>query len=459
MGLPQRISATLFFSYCALAVTVIPLTLNLPKEYKGVTQPVASERDLLFLGGPPSGLTKNASRTEILMSSHKGINASAGIHPSQDSFVRGAIDSWAQHQHLVIRPEDVWFTIMVQMNFYMTKHGDDKEVRDKFVNFQGKQKIFVTGEELYSVIKQFQFEIQKRVKTDWLLDWIQPKFSTSTEHDGMMANVLMMGLMKSYFEYYASVVCGIPSITLLGTQKDWERLLSKLDRMPEFGAEAEQYSKNLRPILSRFVRTFKAPEDPEIRKFWDEIVATKYRSQGCSGVLLVSGWISGFHHWDSMGNKLSSWIDSPSQVAIGDRKDGGNAVLDGIVYPWRQPKDLPVGQATVPINLDLDGSGNFKPGELLAGMNGKNVTKGKPQGYTTAMRKVNFELPASVSESQHGIIQPVSAWFLYWEVQPNTYPPFENKPREALAMSIYQGQQFGQCSILDGPQRTLTMNP
>jgi hypothetical protein len=459
MGLLQRFYVLLFFCYCALAVTVIPWNLNLPKQYEGSTQPVASERDMLFLGGSPFGLVRNASKTQIIMSSHRGINASAGIHPSQDSFVRGTIDAWAQHQHLVVRPEDVWFTIMVQMNFYMTKHADDKEVREKFVNHQGKEKILVVGTVLYDVIKQFQFEIQKRVKTSWLLDWIQPKFSTSTEHDGMMANVLMMGLMKSYFEFYASVVCGIPSITLLGTQKDWERLLAKLDRMPEFGAEAEQYSKNLRPVLSRFVRTFEAPEDPEIRKFWGDIVATKSRTQGCSGVLLVTGWINGFHHWDSSGNLLPSWRDNPSQMARAGEQNEANAVLDGIVYPWRKTKDFPVGHATVPINLDLDGSGRFKPGELAAGMMGKNITKGIPEGYAAAMQKVKFELPASVSDSQHGIIQPVSAWFLYWEVQPNTYPEFESKPRESLDSSVYKGRQLGQCGILDAPILAQPMKP
>lgn len=57
------------------------------------------------------------------------------IHPSSSSLVRSAIESWAQHAHLVLQPDDFWTQILVQLNFYMTKNGES--LRDMFVAHSG----------------------------------------------------------------------------------------------------------------------------------------------------------------------------------------------------------------------------------------------------------------------------------------------------------------------------------
>lgn len=75
----------------------------------------------------------------------------------------------------------------------------------------------------------------------------------------------MMGLMQQYFDYTASIICGLPSVTLLGEKSDWEVLLAKLNRLPDFGEEPASYAAQLRPILSRFVQTFNTPDKLEIR--------------------------------------------------------------------------------------------------------------------------------------------------------------------------------------------------
>lgn len=75
----------------------------------------------------------------------------------------------------------------------------------------------------HDVIAAFGGEIQKRVKTDWLLDWITPSFTTTEETDGLTATVLM-GLMQHYFEFSGGITCGFPEVTLLGTRDDWVKL-------------------------------------------------------------------------------------------------------------------------------------------------------------------------------------------------------------------------------------------
>jgi hypothetical protein len=224
---------TLFLSfvYSSHAVTVFPGDGVLPKSYVGSS--AAASELALFKSSAPDELS--APGTRIIISSHPGLNESRAYHPGADSFVRGAVEAWAQHQHLVLRPDEVWFTILTQMNFYMNAHGDDPEVRSVFVSHQGKNNIHIEGKSWMQVLAGFKNEIQRRVKTDWLLDWILPKFSTSTANDEMTANVLMMGLMQSYFTFSASITCGLPSVTLLGEARDWERLAEKMERLPIFG--------------------------------------------------------------------------------------------------------------------------------------------------------------------------------------------------------------------------------
>lgn len=52
--------------------------------------------------------------------------------------------------------------------------------------------------------------------------------------------------------------CGIPSVTLEGTQADWQLILDRVDKIPEFGAEPAEWATMLRVILIRFVRAFDA---------------------------------------------------------------------------------------------------------------------------------------------------------------------------------------------------------
>ncbi|AEO59300.1 hypothetical protein MYCTH_2020046, partial [Thermothelomyces thermophilus ATCC 42464] len=211
------------------AVVVIPGGAE-PKPYTGPAA-VASEDDY-FRGSAPYEFFNNSAELLLMSLSPTAANLSAatGLQPSADSFVRGAIEAWGEHLHLVVRPDEVWLTILVQVNFCMISHAE--EVCSLFVDREGREEIYIKDLTWYDVLLRFKDEIQKRVKKDWLLDWIVPDYSTATESDVMTANVLMMGLTQAYFKYVGKQVCGIPSVTLLGERADWDKLLAQLDRRP-----------------------------------------------------------------------------------------------------------------------------------------------------------------------------------------------------------------------------------
>lgn len=104
------------------------------------------------------------------------------------------------------------------------------------------------------------------------------------------------------------VICGIPSVTLLGDKADWLRLLARLDRLPELGDEPAQWASMLRPILSRFASAFDGSPDVE---FWSHVVSWDNRLCGQN---LLSGWITAFCMWDCDGKRLGRQGSHPSTV-------------------------------------------------------------------------------------------------------------------------------------------------
>jgi hypothetical protein len=67
--------------------------------------------------------------------------------------------------YLAIRPDEVRFTILVQINFYMASHTE--EIRSLFVSHEGKRVIVVEDISWYRAHLRFKYEIQTSVETYW----------------------------------------------------------------------------------------------------------------------------------------------------------------------------------------------------------------------------------------------------------------------------------------------------
>lgn len=321
-------------------------------------------------------------KSYVLASSFQNTILKQKVYASSSSFVRSAIEAWARHSHLVLRPDDFWFQILVQLNLFMTKNGEC--LRDLFVSHEGKEEIIIVDESWANIIGLFELELQERVKTPWLAEWISPGFSTSRPDDDLTAIVLMMGLMSTFFEYAAEEICGIPSITLMGQKDDWERLLGKIDRLADFGEEPEDYQRRLCPLLSRIVRTFDDPSCQETKDFWDQLVHAKVKHDNMCGrpplQYTISGWVLGFFYWDDegkAGRRFSRGLGT-------SRFEPGSIVLDGIHYGEEFLEHLPFGYGKVTVkSVKQEGQSETDRALrwLVAGNIGKSITDGAPAGY------------------------------------------------------------------------------
>jgi len=128
--------------------------------------------------------------------------------------------------------------------------------------------------------------IADNIKDPSLCEWIQPQFTTTTKNDQAVASILMMSAMKTYFSYGCGTMCGLPSVTLLGVRGDWVKLEEKLERLPTFGEEVEQWYLLLKPVLRRFVKSFDEPESRDTIDFWQKIA---HYYNGGSGPTYLSG--------------------------------------------------------------------------------------------------------------------------------------------------------------------------
>ncbi|KAK4098110.1 hypothetical protein N658DRAFT_455631 [Parathielavia hyrcaniae] len=409
----MKLLSTLALAGLATASVVI-LPGGTPKPLVLPEKPVAPTDYASILRSSAASEFPN-STVQLILSSYDGTLEANGVEtanasemfPSSDSFVRGAIQAWGEHLHLELRPEEVWFTVLAQLSFYMEANAE--AVRDIFVRHQGQETILIEDWTWTRVLWRFKDEIQKRVKTPWLLDWIVPDFSTTTADDVMTANILMMGLMKAYFRYEGGIICGLPSVTLLGEKGDWEKLFARLDRLTEFGAEPEEYRTRLVPIFKRFVRSFDEPDSDEIRTFWSQIVFAEEPRVCGAAPLELSGWVTGFLFWDVDGDRLDEF----------GRTRPTSLVLDTVTYGWHDIRKLPVGYAKAPFTMLDHGNMERFPAYVAAGTLGKRMVSGPPAGYAAALERAGKDISLATNTSAHGTIRPLSAWMLYGPL----YPP------------------------------------
>ncbi|CAG7557913.1 unnamed protein product [Fusarium equiseti] len=407
----------------ATASITIPLSPVAPLPLR---EGIATSAEDLFRRSCPEEVAYSVPYTPSLLAS--SFEDVSHVYPSSGGFIRGAVEAWAQHQHFVIRPDEVWFEVLSQMNLYMSAHSEN--LRDMFVEFDGKEKIVVEGDSWEGIIVSFGDEMNNRVKTKWLKDWILPNFTTSTPQDKVTATILMMGLMKTFFDFEGMVICGIPSVTLLGEREDWVKLQDKLGRLYEFGEDAGLFADALKPIMKRFVSSWDG--DAETKEFWEQIVRAKKKWSCGEGASEwdVSGWITGFQFFERDGKRrgFDPWQDEDEEeeesteeaeeeeIKMGIHPNDWNIHIDGQSYLPVSLSDLSTGYAKAPLKM----RGYPQPGVdtdayLLAGNIGVERTEEK--GRVEA--------------------RPVSGWFLYGPVDTNyTVGPFFGSGEEMESVAV-----------------------
>ncbi|KAN0066689.1 protein of unknown function (DUF4419) domain containing protein, partial [Elaphomyces granulatus] len=65
------------------------------------------------------------------------------LYSLENGFVNAAINGYNHHHHLIIRPEDVWFAILSQLNLFVKLNAE--QVRFISVAHQGQKSLEIKG--------------------------------------------------------------------------------------------------------------------------------------------------------------------------------------------------------------------------------------------------------------------------------------------------------------------------
>jgi hypothetical protein len=218
------------------------------------------------------------------------------------------VDAYNRHHALIVRPDDVWLAILTQFNLFVNANAED--LRKQFVAHEEKKEleIKVNGSrysvDYASIAQKFTELISENVVDPSLREWILPNFTTTTPNDTTVAAVVMMATLKAYFSYTMTFCCGIPCVTVEGEKEDWESILTRLEKLKEYGPETTAWYNMLVPVISRFVKGFDDPSGDENTDFWSRVA--NYEHEG-SGSKYISGWITAFCVFDRQGK----WVGPP----------------------------------------------------------------------------------------------------------------------------------------------------
>ena len=162
---------------------------------------------------------------------------------------------------------------------------------------------------------------------------------------------MLMASLQEYFDYTAGTLCGIPGVEMVGTERDWERLVEKTRRlqdllqpvMEEVGL-ADWFTKSL-ATLEKLLDTQRGKPDT---KWWSHVLSWN------------EVYVSGARSW------WDGWIIDFLMAAAG---------------PWEasRPDQFQSGVVSVPLKLTDGAVGDT--GRLVAGTIGFTVTpqgKGRP---------------------------------------------------------------------------------
>jgi hypothetical protein len=204
---------------------------------------------------------------------------------SWNAFAHAAYVAFNEHLPLVITPDAIWFCLAQGFAQHISLRA--KPLLSRLFGSKQKKELIVTcnfqlgyENDWPAVFADFSRQIADHVGK--LRDLVAADFSTTGPIERAAFEILLMDTFQPYFEYTVYSMCGIPSITLLGTPDDWRSIKQRASMLSEF--ELAPWIDALMPVLDRIIAT-------------------------AEGKIDQSFWRSFFHAWsESGGDEITGWI-------------------------------------------------------------------------------------------------------------------------------------------------------
>ena len=289
------------------------------------------------------------------------------IHVPRPASYTTVIEAYSKHCDLIIRPDDIWLTILSQLSYHINANAED--FRDKFVAHKGQKTLRVVARaytietiDWDEVSDKMAKVVDKELVDKTLTEWILPYFSTTERADRTCAAMFLFTCMKKYFKFEFHTRCGIPNVTLEGTKEDWVDIQLRLQNLDSWNDTTRAWKVLLDPIITRFIAAFDGNQDQD---FWAHIASPEFQG---SGQHTLGGWVTAFCVFEQDGkfngnrHVKNTWAKEKRYV------------LDGVVYPIIGEEDIPRERAEVDVDL-IDQEGEAHPAVLVVGNLGMKVKR------------------------------------------------------------------------------------
>jgi len=176
-----------------------------------------------------------------------------------------------------------------------------------------------------------------------------PSFTTTDVITSAAFSGTLMRALQNFFSYEVITMCGIPSITLLGSEHDWADLRARFLKLAEswmgLTPSTCRWTNAVDGMLAQFESARAGRVDVE---WWRSIF--KYNSpRGGSGEHnpYLTGHITRLFPWYNAGGKHATWVGIRDEVSTGVSSGSGSVPVKWTVGPTSHNMTLWSGFAGV----------------------------------------------------------------------------------------------------------------
>jgi len=166
------------------------------------------------------------------------------------------------HYPIRLKPDDIWLLIIQAFSNHININSE--ELRNKFVNFNGKKLLSIDFEQIDSIknIRKLNYEdfinkINAQIKSflgKEIIDILTPNFTTTDNNSTIICKLSVMNAFKKYFKYKMNIgpsICGIPYIILEGNAEDYKEILKKINFLKKY--DFDWYVDRIIPHINKMI--------------------------------------------------------------------------------------------------------------------------------------------------------------------------------------------------------------
>ncbi|QLI73533.1 uncharacterized protein G6M90_00g105660 [Metarhizium brunneum] len=367
------------------------------------------------------------------------------VVPHSNGFVWTVLRAWQQDQHLELRPDDVWLSVLTQFSFYLNGENRSEALRDRFVNHAGRRRLEIAYPHCQTV-EQVDVPAMTQRFVDMIREHLGQNYSRSR----------LPRYHERIFGYAAILGCSFPSVTLHGEREDWVDLLGRMARLAEFdtsgndmdnegnGADSEsrcrpmvQWSRALTVVVEFMVASFDRPNDERVHDFWRR-ACHSVGSEASGEPSTMSGWLTAFCWWRADGAAQRAYSDSELAELEQLRGHGPRLKLGAVEFPIINQEEIPSAYTEASITFHL-ADGKKLATVLTAGSKG-----------------------ARLLDKQGSAVQPFSCWWLLTHEKKGLWRISQREPlvvkRKGARAGDKRKRPRATASVQPSQQRKMTLD-